>query len=158
VGSEGLELNEVLTRVTAPDGSVVDLDDLARATVADRVAEALVDAGASGAAVDVGGALRLAGTVAQGSAWVVDVWSPDAAEDDDPVARLGLADGAAVTVERPTASVASFTVLADDAATAMVFAAAGDARLVDGAGLPALVLADDGSTTGLGGVEGFLRS
>jgi thiamine biosynthesis lipoprotein len=158
LGSEGLELNEVLTRVTAPDGSVVDLDDLARATVADRVAEALVEAGAAGAAVDVAGALRLAGTVAEGSAWVVEVFDEDGGEDDAPRARLGIAEGAAVTVHRPTADLASVTVLADDAATAMVFAAAGDVALVDGSGLPALVVADDGTTTALGGVDAFVRA
>ncbi len=73
VGSEGLALNAVLTRVTVPDGAVLDLDDLARARAADTVVEALVEAGAEGAVVDVGGALRLAGTVGDGRAWVVAV-------------------------------------------------------------------------------------
>ena len=158
IGSEGLDLNEVLTRVTAPEGSVVDLDDLARATVADRVAEALVDAGASGASVDVAGALRLAGSVAEGSAWVVEVFDEEADEDDEPVARLGIAEGAAVTVHRPTAELASVTVLAPDAATAMVLAAAGDRTLLAGSGLPALVIADEGTASQLGGIEAFVRT
>lgn len=147
VGSEGLVLNEVLTRVTAPDGAVLDVDDQARATVADQVAEALVDAGANGAVVDVDGVLRLAGTPAEGSAWVVEL----------PHARLGLAAGACATVLRPVAELAAVTVLADDAATAVVHAAAGDPALIEAAGLPALLVDDDGNATRLGAVETFLR-
>lgn len=158
LGSEGLELNELLTRVTAPEGAVVDLDDLARATIADRVAEALVDAGASGATVDVGGLLRLAGTVSEGSAWVVEVPDPDGDEDDPALARLGLAGGASATVERPTAELLSVTVLAEEAATAVVYAAAGDAALIEASGHPALVIGADGRQRRIGDLDSFLRS
>lgn len=151
VGSEGLVLNAVLTRITATDHSVFDVDDLARATVADRVAEALVDAGATGAVVDVDGALRLAGTVAEGSSWVVEVPDPeDLVGTSAPLARLGIAEGACATVERPTATIRSITVLAEDAASAMVLAAAGDPALLEAAGLPALIVTTDGERRLLG--------
>ena len=159
VGSEGLILNPMLTRVAAPEGAVLDVDDLARARAADAVAEALVEAGAEGAVVDVGGALRLAGSVAEGSAWVVVV--PDA---DDEVgngpgrARIGIAEGACVTVERPTAALASLTVLAPDAASAMVLAAAADPERLAASGLPGLIVRDDGGTEPVGGIEAFLRA
>jgi len=157
VGSEGLELNALLTRVGAPEGSVFDVDDLARARVADAVATALVDeAGAPGAVVDVGGALRLAGTVAEGSAWVVDVPDPD--DPDGPLrAQLGIAEGAAATVEHPTRDLASVTVLAEDAGTAVVWAAAGDVEGLEASGHPGLVLPATGEPRRLNGIEAFLR-
>jgi thiamine biosynthesis lipoprotein len=158
VGSEGLTLNPMLTRVTAPDGAVLDVDDLARARAADTVAEALVEAGAEGAVVDVGGALRLAGSVAEGSAWVVTVPDPDDEDGHRPGrARLGIAEGACVTVERPTAALASVTVLATDAATAMVLAAAADPERLAASGLPGLIVHADGRAEPVGGVEAFLR-
>lgn len=135
-------------RVEVPADAVLDLDDLARAHCADHVAEALIEGGADGAAVDVGGCLRLAGTVAPGTAWVVAVAG---------TAGLGLAEGACVTVLRPTAALASLTVLAPDAATAMVPAAAGDLDLVTAAGLPALAVTDDGEHHHLGGITAYLR-
>lgn len=155
VGSEGLVLNPTLTRVGVPAGAVFDVDDLARARMADSVAEAIVDAGADGAVVDVGGVLRLAGAVAEGSAWVVEVLDPDT---DAVRAELGIAEGAAATIERPTATLASVTVLAPDASTAVVLAAAADAGLIEAAGLPGLLVADDHQRLALGGVERFLRS
>ena len=158
VGSEGLALNPVLTRVTAPEGAVLDVDDLARARAADTVAEALVEAGADGAVVDVGGALRLAGSVTEGSAWVVTVPDTDDESRDGPGrARLGIAEGACVTVERPTAALASVTVLAPDAAAAMVLAAAADTERLAASGLPGLVVHGDGATELVGGIEAFLR-
>ena len=156
VGSEGLVLNAVLTRVSVPAGAVLDLDDLARARAADTVAEALVEAGAEGAVVDVGGALRLAGTVGDGRAWVVVVPDPD--DPDGPtLAELGLAEGAAVTIDRPTSDLVSVTVLAPDAATAVVLAAAADPDAIATSGRPALVIDDGGAPRHLGGIEAYLR-
>ena len=153
VGSEGLVLNAVLTRVAVPEGAVLDVDDLARAQAADLVAEALVEAGAEGAVVDVGGALRLAGTVGDGRAWVVEIPDPDGPAS----AELGLAEGAAVTIERPTSELVSVTVLAPDAATAAVFAAAADEAGIVASGHPALLVDADGTHRRLGGVEAYLR-
>ncbi len=156
VGSAGLVLNAVLTRVSVSDDAVLDLDDLARARAADTVAEALVDAGAEGAVVDVGGARRLAGTVGQGRAWVVDVGDPDG-PDRPPLAQLGLAEGAAVTVDRPTTALGSVTVLAPDAATAMVLAAAADPAAIEAGGNPALVVSAGGEHRHFGGLDAYLR-
>lgn len=156
VGSQGLSLNPVLTRVTVPADAVLDLDDLARARAADAVAEALVESGAEGAVVDVGGALRLAGSVGDGRAWVVVVPDPDE-PDGPPFAALGLAQGAAVTIDRPTGDLASVTVLAPNAATAVVLAAAADPDAIAVSGRPALVVDAGGSHHRLGGVEAYLR-
>ena len=158
VGSEGLALNPVLTRVTVPADAVLDLDDLARARAADTVVEALVEAGAEGAVVDVGGALRLAGTVGDGRAWVVVVPDPDGEPDGPNLAELGLAEGAAVTIDRPTSALASVTVLAPNAATAVVLAAAADPDAIAASGRPALVIDDDGGRRTFGGVEAYLRT
>ena len=158
VGSEGLSLNPVLTRVGVPEGAVLDVDDLARARAADAVAEALVEDGAEGAVVDVGGTLRLAGTVGAGRAWIVALPSPSTPPPGgpDPI-ELGLAAGAAVTVIRPTAALASVTVLAPDASTAVVLAAAADVAALEASGHPALVVDDAGAPRHLGGIEAFLR-
>lgn len=150
VGSDGLVLNAMLTRVAAPEGAVLDVDDLARARAADVVAEALVEGGADGAVVDVGGVLRVAGTVGEGRAWVVAVRDPDLA--------LGIAEGACATVARPTAGIGSVTVLAPDAATAMVLAAAAEPALIEASGLPGLVVDADGTVRLMGGMEAFFRT
>ena len=78
VGSEGLMLNAVLTRVAVPEGAVLDVDDLARARAADLVAEALVEAGAGRARWSTWAA-RSAWPAPwpTGSAWVVVVPDPD---------------------------------------------------------------------------------
>lgn len=157
VGSEGLTLNAFLTRVAVPEGAVLDLDDLARARAADLVAESLVEAGAEGAVIDVGGALRVAGTVGHGRAWVVVVPDADGEPHGPGLASLGLAEGAAVTVERPTGALLSVTVLAPDAATAMVLAAAADAEAISTSGHPALLVDQDRAHHALGGIESFLR-
>ena len=153
VGSTGIEANAVIGRVTVRPEGVLDLEDLARAWCADQVAESLVEAGAEGAVVDVAGALRLAGSPGPDRAWVVDVPGPGGA----PVAAVGLAEGACVTVLRPTAALASVTVLAPDARTAIVPAAAADLDLLAATGLPAVVVADDGTVEVLGPADGFLR-
>jgi thiamine biosynthesis lipoprotein ApbE len=150
VGSEGLELNAVVTRVGAPEGSVFDVDDLARARVADAVAEELVERGAAGAVVDVGGVLRLAGSTAEGTTWAVEIGDP-------PVARFGIAEGAVATIGHPTRDVASATVLADRAVNAIVWAAAGDVAGIEASGLPALVVTEAGEHLALNGVDSFLR-
>jgi thiamine biosynthesis lipoprotein ApbE len=156
IGSEGLDLNAVLTRVGAPEGSVFDIDDQARAAVADLVAAALVEAGADGAVVDVGGALRLAGTVGEDGAWVIDVFDPDG-DGSTVLARLGIAEGASATVEHPTRELASVTVLADTAATAIVWAAAGDVGALESSGHPALVVPVEGDRRLLNDLDAFLR-
>jgi thiamine biosynthesis lipoprotein len=159
VGSEGLDLNALLTRVGAPVDAVFDVDDLARARTADLVAEALVDAGADGAVVDVEGVLRLAGTVADGSAWLVTVPHPDTPEDPDTdLATLGIAEGACATILRPTRDLLAITVLAPDAMAAVVLAASGDPALLTASDLPGLVFAADGrDAQRIGPVGDFLR-
>ncbi len=156
VGSTGVQLNALLTRVTLEVDGVLDVDDLARAQAVDLVAEGLLEGGAAGAVVELGGARRLAGTPGTDRAWVVEVGDPD--DPDAVLATLGLAEGAAVTVDRPTAKVLSVTVLAPDAASAAVLAAEGDPERVAASGQPALVVHDDRTTDRLGGIEGFLRS
>ena len=49
------------------------------------------------------------------------------------------------------------TVLAPNAATAVVLAAAADVGVIGASGRPALVVADDGGHRHFGGVEAYLR-
>jgi thiamine biosynthesis lipoprotein ApbE len=156
VGSSGIQLNAMVTRVTLDADGVLDVDDLARAQAVDLVAEGLVESGAVGAVVELGGTRRLAGSPGTDRAWVVDIGDPD--DHQAVLATLGLAEGAAVTVDRPTAAVLSVTVLAPDAASAAILAAEGDPGRVAGSGFPALVVHDDRTVDHLGGLEDFLRA
>jgi thiamine biosynthesis lipoprotein ApbE len=155
VGSSGIQLNPLVTRVTLEPDGVLDVDDLARAQAVDLVAGGLVESGAAGAVVELDGTRRLAGSPGTDRAWVVDVRHPDG--DGRVLATIGLGEGAAVTVARPTAAILSVTVLAPEAAAAAVLAAEGDPQRLADSGLPALVVHADGRVEHLGGVDGFLR-
>jgi thiamine biosynthesis lipoprotein len=54
----------------------------------------LLDAGARGVCVNIGGDVRVAGSPPEGDAWTIDVVHPDY---DAPIAKLGVRDGAVAT-------------------------------------------------------------
>jgi thiamine biosynthesis lipoprotein len=80
--------------VRLPAGTGFDPGGIGKGLAADLVVEELVDAGAIGACVNLGGDLRATGEPPDGAAWTVALehpWAPF------PVARLGLVDGAIAT-------------------------------------------------------------
>lgn len=87
-----------LGRVMLPDGVEIDPGGIGKGLAADLVADELVQAGADGALVNLGGDLRVVGRPPQGDEWVISI--------DDPVrpgaelARISLSDGGVATSSR----------------------------------------------------------
>jgi thiamine biosynthesis lipoprotein len=79
--------------VVVPRGTVLDPGGLGKGLAADLVVGELLDAGAHGALVEVGGDLRAGGEPPDGWAWTVDVAGPRR----EPLARLALAAGGVAT-------------------------------------------------------------
>ena len=100
-GCAGIVLDATVSAVTLPEGVVLDLGGIGKGFAADRVATALLAAGAEGACVNLGGDLRVVGSapVAPGelpSSWTIDI--------DDPLhggtGKLLLAEGGVATSSR----------------------------------------------------------
>ncbi|HTN80546.1 MAG TPA: FAD:protein FMN transferase [Acidimicrobiales bacterium] len=97
LGSEGIEVDDVGGTVRLPRGVAFDPGGIGKGLAADLVVAALLELGASGACVNVGGDLRVAGEPPDGDVWRVDV--------DDPRGGLSLGvvaltDGAVATSSR----------------------------------------------------------
>jgi thiamine biosynthesis lipoprotein len=179
-GCAGIALDATVGAVTLPEGVVLDLGGIAKGFAADRVATALLAAGADGACVNLGGDLRVVGRAPEGSSWTIDV--------DDPfesgTGTLLLAEGAVATSSRlrrawrrgepahrliepatgasARTGLASVTVVAGEAWWAEVLAKAAfvagpevGAALVSGAGATGLLVRDDGRVEELLGLDAF---
>jgi thiamine biosynthesis lipoprotein len=177
-GCGEIELVDGADIVRLPAGVHLDPGGIGKGLAADLVATALVDAGAAGACVNVGGDLRVLGDAPRGS-WTVAI--------DGDRRHLSLEHGAVATTTRTKrrwvgtdgearhhvvdprsgrpadVGVATVTVVAGEAWRAEVLAKALLVRGVDAvaavvveAGAAALVLHDDGSTTTVGPIEEYL--
>jgi len=82
------------TAIRLPPGTGFDPGGIGKGLAADLVANELMAAGALGACVNLGGDVRVAGIGPRGAAWTVAVEHPLSV---DPVALLGMADGAVAT-------------------------------------------------------------
>ncbi|MFN8023940.1 MAG: FAD:protein FMN transferase [Acidimicrobiales bacterium] len=80
--------------VTFPAGLGFDAGGIGKGLAADLTAELLVDAGATGCCVNLGGDLRVIGAGPAGAGWTIAIDEP---RTDEPVATVGLADGAVAT-------------------------------------------------------------
>jgi thiamine biosynthesis lipoprotein len=80
--------------VRLPAGTGFDPGGIGKGLAADVVADELLAAGAEGVCVNLGGDVRVAGTGPDGSGWTVAVHQ---LPSPDPVALLGLRDGAVAT-------------------------------------------------------------
>ncbi len=156
-----------------PAGSGIDLGGIGKGMAADIVAEELIEQGAAGAVVNVGGDLVVLGTPSTDMSWLLGIENP--LDAPNHVAHLRMVSGGAATsgtsqrhwraadgssvhhIVHPVRSrssltdVVAATVLAADAATAEAFSTAvmmGDRRqgieLVERVGLAALLVCDDG--------------
>jgi FAD:protein FMN transferase len=184
-GPADIEVDERIGLVVLPPGCHIDLGGIGKGRSADLVIDQLLDAGAAGACVDLGGDVRVGGlTVSGGDDWVIAVDDPF--EPGRDLALLRLAGGAVTTSSRvkrrwatgagpahhlidPTtgrpaeSGLAAVTVVAGTAAWGEVHAKAaliaGPQRgrsLIEDAGMCALLVADDGTVTTAGPVDEFL--
>jgi FAD:protein FMN transferase len=80
--------------VRLPSGTGFDPGGIGKGLAADIVIDELLAAGASGACVNLGGDLRVAGCNPSGDAWTVAIEHPS---NDEPVALIGLRGGAIAT-------------------------------------------------------------
>jgi thiamine biosynthesis lipoprotein len=184
-GCGGIDLDRTLGAVTLPPGVGLDLGGIAKGRAADLVAGELLEAGAAGVCVNLGGDLRVAGSGPGTDGWVVGI--------DDPFDlgttawTIALARGAVVTSARTRrrwrasgadrhhlvdpatggpadSGVAAVTVVGAEAAdaevlakTALIAGAEAGATLLVEAGMPALITRDDGAVTRLGHWQQYER-
>jgi thiamine biosynthesis lipoprotein len=87
-GCVGIELDPATRTVRLPAGVALDLGGIGKGLAADLVCERLLDAGADGASVNVGGDVRVAGESPSPDGWIIDV---------DDRAIVSLAAGAVAT-------------------------------------------------------------
>lgn len=97
-GCGGIRLDAAVQAVWLPAGVFVDPGGIGKGLAADLVSREIVEAGAAGALVNVGGDLRVRGTPPAGDEWTVTVEDP--ADRDRELARFGLASGAVATSSR----------------------------------------------------------
>jgi thiamine biosynthesis lipoprotein len=91
-GCDAIEIGADTVRLAPATG--FDPGGIGKGLAADLVVAELLDAGAVGACVNLGGDVRVAGRPPAGDGWLVGVADPWAG---DEVARVGLADGAVAT-------------------------------------------------------------
>jgi len=95
LGCGAIRLDPRWRMVTMPTGTTLDPGGIGKGLAADLVVALLVDAGASGACVNVGGDIRVAGEAPTPAGWVVSVEDPRAPGRE--LDRFVLADGAVAT-------------------------------------------------------------
>ncbi len=97
-GVEAIQLDPVVGTVTLGEGVEIDPGGIGKGLAADLVVDLLLTAGASGALVNVGGDLRVAGAAPEGAGWVVAITDPMNA--DGVVGTIALDDGAVASTWR----------------------------------------------------------
>ena len=180
-GLKGIIVDRDRLTVVVPEGTQLDFGGIVKGRAADVVAEELLAAGATGACVNVGGDVRVAGLGPLGASWTVAVEHP---LDGGDILMVALDEGAVATstaIERDGAErrahrlidpatgepartdLVSVTVLASEAAWAGVVA---KAALLSGAqnapsviarfGLTGLLVDADGTAWTLPGLDDYL--
>jgi FAD:protein FMN transferase len=91
----GIELDPALVAVTLPDGVMFDPGGIGKGFAADLTAARLIDAGARGVLVNIGGDLRAVGQAPSDDGWVITV--PDPARPRHEMLRLAIPEGAVAT-------------------------------------------------------------
>jgi thiamine biosynthesis lipoprotein len=97
-GCAGIELLPARSAVVVPAGVELDPGGIAKGLAADIVTAELIEAGAAGALVNVGGDLRVRGAPPMGRTWSIAVAHPALPGRD--LLRFGLEDGAVATSSR----------------------------------------------------------
>jgi thiamine biosynthesis lipoprotein len=100
VGIAGVSVDLDAGTVDLPAGVRLDLGGVGKGLAADLVAEGLVDRGATGAAVGMGGDVRVAGRGPEDGAWNIDIEDP--LDEGYMMATWALRDGAEAAVVTST--------------------------------------------------------
>jgi thiamine biosynthesis lipoprotein len=172
--SEWIEVDYDSSTLKVPAGSAIDLGGIGKGFAADIVAEDLVEAGATGVIVNIGGDLRVIGNPVDDTSWYLGIEDPHHVPDHLAVMRLhdGGVATSGTTIKRWTADdgttshhlidprtgrpstspILTATVIASDAATAEAFATsammltgAQAAVMLDSVGLAGLMVDTDGT-------------
>jgi thiamine biosynthesis lipoprotein len=96
-GPQGIEVDDEAGTVRLPFGVAFDPGGIGKGLAADLVALEVMDSGASGACVNLGGDLRVVGESPDGGAWAVGVDDP---RGGPSLATIALTDGAVATSSR----------------------------------------------------------
>ena len=95
---DALRIDPVQSIVTAPKGMCLDAGGIGKGLAGDLVVEALIDAGASGASVSIGGDVALRGRAPQPGGWLIGIADPLIAADTDiEVGQLTMVEGGVAT-------------------------------------------------------------
>jgi FAD:protein FMN transferase len=97
-GLEGVVLDADGPTVTLPPGAGIDLGGVGKGAAADLVVAELLDAGAEGVCLNLGGDLRASGLAPQPGGWVVAVEDPF--HPGRELARVEVGDGGVATSSR----------------------------------------------------------
>jgi thiamine biosynthesis lipoprotein len=180
-GCAAIEIDRSTGLVRLPLGVQLDLGGIAKGTAADLVATELLDRGAVGACVNVGGDLRVVGENPSPDGWVIELAPPGSANRRPIGLRAGgvatsstkerrwaTADGDRHHVIDPrsgrpaNSGLVSVSVVAGGAAQAEVVAttvlvdgATAGRQLVDELGLAALMVREDGTVSTAGRLGAF---
>jgi FAD:protein FMN transferase len=98
-GCGGIEIDVETCAVRVPSGTSVDLGGIAKGRTADLIARALIEKGAKGACVNIGGDVVALGEPPIGDAWTVAVANPS--DTATNLLRVRLRD-AAIAMSSPT--------------------------------------------------------
>jgi thiamine biosynthesis lipoprotein len=179
-GCRGVVLDPLVAAVTLPRGVHLDLGGIGKGYAADRIVAALLEHGATGVCVDLGGDVRVAGEGPYDGSWTVEWRVPEVATHFGPVRLSAGAVATSTTTRRrwqrgdatlhhlldpatgraSRSGVATVTVVAADAWWAEVLAKAALVAGVDAGtallaaeGVEGVLVRDDGSvrrTSGFG--------
>lgn len=93
-GCAGIEFDETRSVVRLPAHVRLDLGGIGKGLAADLTVTGLLERGADGALVSVGGDLRVAGTPPNGDAWVIEIEDP---RTEQPLTSVSLSSGGVAT-------------------------------------------------------------
>jgi thiamine biosynthesis lipoprotein len=97
-GCRGIALDPANLAITLPNGVTIDPGGIGKGLGADIVAGELLAAGASGAMVNLGGDVRVAGESPDGDGWAIVIEDP--LEPSSELATIHINDGAVATSSR----------------------------------------------------------
>lgn len=95
-GPSGIELDDVVKTITVPPGVALDLGGIAKGLAADHLAQYLINVGATGCCVNIGGDLRAMGAPPRPEGWQIALDCPGAQR----TRHIGLRAGAICTTSK----------------------------------------------------------